>query len=299
MNVKLNYSPREPGDFPRWTFPTLDFEYHSQSQSVWMFYKADGPPCFTFQTISDVVDIRESLRGLFHSDLRSRYPIRYFVMASHKPGVFNLGGDLVMFSQAIKDGDREVLRAYAHACIDGVYGLVTAFGLPIVTLSVVTGQALGGGLEAALALDFMLASETAKIGVPEVAFNSFPGMGAISLLSRRVGTAIAEEIISTGAIYTGRQMFDLGVVDNVAPAEHAHRAALEWMTEGGEDRQLRRLALAVARRRWFPVSYDELLRITDIWADCASDVTPQDVRHMDRLASAQKRMLAEGLETVS
>lgn len=293
MNPKLTYRPRDPAEFPRWTFPTLDLEYEPASQSVWMYYKADGPPCFTFQTISDVVDVRESLRLLFRSDFRPRYPVRYFVMASRKAGIFNLGGDLTMFSQAIRNGDREILRAYAHACIDGVYGLATGFGLPIVTVSVITGQALGGGLEAALALDFIFASETAKIGVPEVAFNSFPGMGAVTLLSRRVGTARAEEIISTGSIYSGRQMYEFGVVDFVAPDSGVHQAALDWMSEGEEERQVRRLAMAVARRRWFPVSFDELIRITDLWADCASDITPQDIRHMERLASAQKRMLAD------
>jgi DSF synthase len=293
MVPTLTYRPRVPADFPRWTFPTLDFEYHAASQSVWMYYKADGPPCFTFQTLADMADVRESLRALFHSDLRPRYPIRYFAMASRKAGVFTLGGDLAMFSPAIKNGQREILYAYAHACIDVVYGLATAFGLPIVTLSVVTRQALGGGLEAALAEDYLLASEGAKLGVPEVAFNSFPGMGAVSLLSRRVGTAVAEEIISTGTVYSGRQMFELGVVDLVSPEGRAHETALEWMSGGGEERQLRRLAMAVARRRCFPVSHEELIRITDLWADCSSEITPQDIRHMERLVSAQRRMLAD------
>ena len=293
MSPKLTYRPRDPREFPNWKFATLDFEYDQASQSVWMYYKADGPPCFTFQTLSDMADVRESLRHLFHSDQRSRNPVRYFVMASRKPGVFNLGGDLATFSQAIRNGEREILHAYAYACIDVVYGLATAFGLPIVTLSVITGQALGGGLEAALAEDYLFAEDTAKIGVPEVAFNTFPGMGAVSLLSRRVGTAVAEEIISTGAVYSGREMFDLGVVDIVAAEGSAQEAALTWMSEGGEDRHLRRLAMAVARRRWFPVSYDELIRITELWADCSSEITPHDIRHMERLVSAQRRMLAD------
>jgi DSF synthase len=212
-------------------------------------------------------------------------------MASRKPGVFNLGGDLAMFAQSIRDQERESLRAYAHACIDVVHGLATAFGLPIVTLSVITGQALGGGLEAALAEDFLLADATARIGVPEVAFNTFPGMGAVSLLSRRLGTAKAEEIIASGKVYTGQQMFDMGVVDLLAQEGEATATALAWMTDGGQDRYARRLAIARARRQFFPVSFDELLKITDLWVDCSFDVTPHDIRHMERLAAAQKRMI--------
>jgi DSF synthase len=205
--------------------------------------------------------------------------------------VFNLGGDLAMFARSIREQQRETLRAYAHACVDVVHGLATAFGLPIVTLSVITGQALGGGLEAAMAEDFVLADETAKIGVPEVAFNTFPGMGAVSLLSRRMGAAVAEEIIGSGKVYSGREMHELGVVDLLAAEGQAIPTALAWMSDGGEERYARRLAIAQARRRFFPVSYAELVKITDLWVDCSFDVTPHDIRHMERLAAAQKRMI--------
>jgi DSF synthase len=54
---------------------------------------------------------------------------------------------------------------------------------------------------------------------------------------------------------------------------------------------VRRLAMAQTRRRLFPVSYAELEQITDLWVDCSCDVLPQDIRHMERLAAAQKKML--------
>ncbi len=292
MQIAFNVSPREPSDFPRWTFDNLDVEYDAPSCSVWMYYKEEGPPFYSLQTLIDMASVRESLRGLAASSHRDAFPIRYFVMASRKRGVFNLGGDLAMFAQSIKDQAREELTAYAHACIDVVHGLATAFGLPIVTLSVITGQALGGGMEAALAEDFILADETARIGVPEVAFNTFPGMGAVSLLSRRLGDARAEEIIGSGKVYTGRQMFDLGVVDILANEGEAASTALNWMRDGGGERYERRLAMARARRRFFPLSYDELIKITDLWVECSFDVTPHDIRHMERLAAAQKRMLS-------
>ncbi len=292
MQLKIRCRPRKAADFPNWTFPNLDFDYEPETQSVWMYYKEDGPPFYTFQTLTDMADIRESLRAFFASELIEAFPIRYFVMASRKPGVFNLGGDLAMFAQSIKDGDRIWLRDYAHACIDVVHGLAIGFGLPIVTLSVITGQALGGGLEAALAEDFLLAEETAKIGVPEVAFNTFPGMGAVSLLTRRLGAAKAEEIIASGHVYSGAQMHDIGVVDILAEPGHAHERAREWMLQGGEARYARRLAIAAARRRFFPVTFEELVRITDLWVECSCDITPHDVRHMERLASAQKKMIA-------
>jgi DSF synthase len=282
----------DPSSFPDWKLATLDLEYDPGSQSVWMYYKAEGDPFYSLQTLTDMRTVIESLKGLFASPYIARYPVRYFCMASHKPGVFQLGGDLAMFAQSIRQGERQYLRRYAHACIDVIYGLTTSFGLPIVTLSVITGQALGGGFEAALAQDFLLADETARIGVPEVAFNTFPGMGAVSLLSRRLGAAKAEEIISSGHVYSGRDMYGMGVVDILAAPGEAREAALKWMAHGGEERHARRLALAEARRRFFPISYEELIEITDLWVECSCDVTPHDIRHMERLASAQKRMFS-------
>jgi len=292
MMLKLPYQPRAPEDFPDWSFETLDFEYNSETQSVWMFYKASAPPFYSFETLLDMADVRESLKLFYKSDFIQDFPLKYFVMASHKPGVFKLGGDLATFAECIRQKDKDGLTRYAHACIDVISGLTCAFDLPIVTLSLVTGQALGGGLEAALALDFIMAEETARLGVPEVAFNSFPGMGAVSLLSRRLGTAKAETLIASGRVYAAKEMIALGVIDYIAPDDQGVALAMEWMTLGGQERFQRRLALTAARRRFFPVSERELLDITNLWVACCANVSDTDLRHMDRLVAAQKRKAA-------
>ena len=289
MSKAFHYAPRSAADFPNWSFETVEVEYDRASHSVWMHYKESAPPFYSMQTLADMASVRESIRALFLGPEIEAFPIRYFVMASRKPGVFKLGGDLAMFADSIRGNEREELRVYAHACIDVVHGLFTAFNLPIVTLAAITGQALGGGLEAALAEDYVLADEGARIGVPEVAFNTFPGMGAISLLTRRLGSADAEEIISSGRVYDGREMYDLGVVDILAPDGKARETAIDWMMEGGAERHERRLKIASMRRRFFPISYEELIKITDLWVDCSIGVTSHDIRHMERLAAAQKR----------
>ena len=295
MAPLMTFSPRSPQSFPDWRFDTLDFEYDPVTRSAWMSYKAEGPPYFTFQTLVDTVDVRESLRALYRSAPPEAFPVRYFVMASNQPGVFKLGGDLAEFADCVRRGDAATLTAYAHTCVDSVHGLVNAFDLPIVSLSLVCGQALGGGLEGALAQHFLMAEEGARLGVPEVSFNSFPGMGAVSLLSRRVGAARAESIIASGQIYSAREMYGLGVVDFLAPTGHGDKNAREWMSEGGEVRFQRRLALTQARRRFFPVSHKELLDITDLWVSCCLNLTKADLRHMDRLVGAQRRMSAAAI----
>ncbi len=290
MSDVFAYQAQQPDAFPHWNFETVEVEYHPQTASLWMHYKETSPPYYSLQTVADVASVRESIKARFaHPDYASQ-PIRYFVMASRRPGVFKLGGDLSMFADAIRENNREQMRVYAHACVEVMHSLFVAFDLPIVTLSVVTGQALGGGLEAALAEDYMLADETAVLGVPEAAFNTFPGMGAVSLLARRLGNASAEEMISTGRTVSGQEAYDMGLVDLVAPEGQARQAAIDWMLNGGEERFERRRQIAALRRRFFPVSLKDLIQITDVWVDCSCDVTSRDIRHMERLAAAQRRI---------
>jgi DSF synthase len=288
-NSVLTYDPRDPEAFPRWEFETLDIDYDRETQSVWMSYKASAPHSYSLKMLAEIADVRESLRALFGSPAIERHPIRYFVMASKKPNVFSLGGDLASFAAAIRRRDLDSLYHYGHVAIDVIHGLTASFDLPIVTLSVVAGQCLGGGFEGALTTDFLIAESDAKLGVPEQAFNTFPGMGAVTLLTRRVGSALSEQIISSGAAYSGTEMHDMGVVDVVAPPGRLRETALAWMLEG-EERWLRRRALAQTRRQCFPVEHEELIKIVELWAECSYNVLEQDLRHMERLVAAQKRL---------
>lgn len=291
MSSLFSFDERSLLDFPFATYENIEVAYHRDTCSVWMSYKESAPPYYSMQTLAEIADVRDRLRALFASPQIADFPVRYFIMASKKPGIFNLGGDLSMFADSIRNQEHQSLRAYAHACVDLVYGLATAFGLPMVTLSVVSGQALGGGLEGALAQDYVLADETARLGVPEVAFNTFPGMGAVTLLSRRLGTAGTEEIITSGKVYTGREMYDLGVVDILAPEGGADAAAIEWMSVD-DAKHRRRRDMAALRRVIFPISREELMTITDLWVDCSAQVSSHDIRHMERLAAAQLRKFA-------
>lgn len=280
-----------PEDFPDWRFDHLDVEYDLLTQSVWMSYRANAPLCYTPHTLNEMMRFRLALQALFESGLTVRYPVRYFVIASNKPRVFNLGGDLATFAAAIRTHNVDLLRRYAHACVDLIDSLLRGLDLPIVTVSAVHGQCLGGAFEAALATDFILAEENARFAMPEVSFNTFPGMGAVSLLTRKLGAALAQKIISEGRVYTGREMYDLEAIDFLARDGEIRAATRAWMLKDSDIMWARRRTLAEARRRASPVTRDELIRITDLWADCSTRINDADLRHMERLVRAQKRLV--------
>jgi enoyl-CoA hydratase/carnithine racemase len=97
--------------------------------------------------------------------------------------------------------------------------------LPMPTIAAIEGDALGGGLELALCCDLRVASERARLGMPEVRLAVIPGSGGTQRLPRVVGLARAKELILTGRIIDAAEAYRIGLVNQVVPAGEALRAA--------------------------------------------------------------------------
>jgi enoyl-CoA hydratase len=91
--------------------------------------------------------------------------------------------------------------------------------LPQPVIAAVSGYALGGGCELALACDFRIASEGAKFGLPEIKIGAFPGGGGTQRLPRLIGAAKAKEMIFTGDPISADQALSLGLVVKVVPKD--------------------------------------------------------------------------------
>jgi enoyl-CoA hydratase len=89
--------------------------------------------------------------------------------------------------------------------------------LPQPVIAAVSGYALGGGCELALACDFRIASDTARFGLPEIKIGAFPGGGGTQRLPRLIGTAKAKEMILIGDPITAEQALAVGLVMKVTP----------------------------------------------------------------------------------
>jgi DSF synthase len=284
------YRPRSgqiAGRLPLGDFAELDVSLDGESRTYWCMMRP-GEPSFRPTLLEDLNRMQRSLKRLFVDRAPADPPIRYFVVGSHAPGIFNLGGDLKLFGTLIRRGDRERLRSYATACIDVIYNNAVAYDLPIVTIAMVQGDALGGGFEAALSCDVIVAERRAKFGLPEILFNLFPGMGAYSFLARRVGPLQAEKIIMSGKIYEAAELHDLGIVDVLvedgqAPAAVRSHIARHTRRHNAEQ------AIYAVRRRVNPLRYEELSDIIDIWVDAALRLSEADLRKMERITMAQNR----------
>jgi DSF synthase len=266
----------------------LHAHFDENANVMWLRWNPQPRPCFNPRLLSD---LRTYCDFVTRSEARIRcrgddYPLEYTVLASDSPGAFNLGGDLDLFQQLIANRDRAGLLLYGRACIDVLYRNYVAYDLPLTTISLVQGDCLGGGFEAALSSDLVVAEKGARFGFPEILFNLFPGMGAYSFLERRVGQKITEELLTSGRIYSADEMLSLGMVDAVAQdGEGEARVAALIKSRARSRNGLS--ALAMARRRVHRIDFAELMDIVEIWVDSALRLNPRDLKLMQRLVSKQ------------
>ena len=97
--------------------------------------------------------------------------------------------------------------------------------IPKPTVAAITGYALGGGFELALACDRRIVGENAKVGQPEILLGVIPGAGGTQRLARLIGPSKAKDIIFTGRHVKADEALSLGMVDEVVPAEEVYQAA--------------------------------------------------------------------------
>jgi DSF synthase len=223
--------------------------------------------------------------------------LQYFICGSKTPGVYNLGGDLLHFAECIRRQDFAAMRNYAETCVRMQYANTTGFDAPIITMALVQGDALGGGFEHALAFDILVAERSARMGLPEIIFNLFPGMGAYSFLTRRVGRQLAEKFILQGKIHSAEELHEMGIVDILVEDGQGEAAIIDY-TQRNRNRFGAERAVYRARRRAHPIELQELLDITLIWAETAMTLTDADIRKMERLASAQERRMDRKLKVI-
>jgi DSF synthase len=264
---------------------SLEIRVDSIDRVIWSFVPATGAVCFTSELLRDLAAMQRAVRAAYARDRN----LRYLVSGSRIPEVYNLGGDLALFTRLIESGDKAGLHDYARSCIDILFFNSVGLDLPLVTVTVVQGDALGGGFEAALSHDVIVAEKRARFGLPEVMFNLFPGMGAYNFLRRRLGSTAAERLILSGKTFTAEEMHAIGVVDVLAEDGQGEEVAAEHLRRHGR-RFNAHHAMVQVRRRVDPVSYDELAAVTDIWVDAALRLDRTDLRKMERLRAAQVKM---------
>lgn len=273
-------------------YTQIDIEFDPHTAALYSWMRPSPRPCFNAVVLEDIKNSERLLRAnrghINHQG--HQHKVDYLVIGSRTPRVFNLGGDLNMLVQAIKRKDRDLLMYYGGLCIDNQLSHATGCDGLVTTIALVQGRALGGGFECALACDVVISERSATYALPEVQFNLFPGMGALSFLGRRVGLKLAEEIISGGQVYSAAELLELGIIDQVVADGEGADAVRELIAHRKRRGNMQR-ALQLAKRRFSPVNEAELRDIVEIWVDAALRLSDRDLRLMTRLVNAQNKLV--------
>lgn len=247
--------------------------------------------CYTPAIMRDMRHAQMHIRDVVASHGADAEPFRYLVWTSAAPRAWSLGGDLATFTRMIREGDEIGLREYAHLAIDILHDNLVSLDLPILTIALIQGDAIGGGFEAMLTDDVVIAERGAKFGMPEILFDLFPGMGGYSFLRRKVGPALARQLLEDGVTRDADELKSLGLVDVVCDAG-AGEAALERFVADNDRRFHTLLTLKRVRDRADPLTKRELVEIVDMWVDLAMRLGEPQLRRMDCLARVQERKRA-------
>lgn len=266
----------------------INVTHDHASKTVWVEFKYKKRPCFTTELLDELRTAQRSISKTAMAEYREGRSDRllFQVIASTDNQVFSLGGDLEYFINLIEAKDRDALSRYARICIDIQYASVTHYDIPFTTIALVEGEALGGGFEAALSGNVLVAERKARFGFPEITFGMFPGMGALSLLVRKITPGMARRLMMDNRIYTAAELYELGVVDVLAPDGGGKAAVADYIKRHTNVAPgLHGFQAAVDRA--LPISYDELLDVVELWVDAAMQLTEKNRRLMAYFARAQ------------
>ena len=150
-----------------------------------------------------LLELREILRALWNDD-----KVRVLVLTGEGYRAFIAGADI----KEMREMDHVDMHRFCSLGLEVAELLENA---PFVTIAAVNGYALGGGLEMALACDFIYCTEDAKLGLPEVSLGLIPGFGGTQRLARAVGTRKAKEWIMTGKRLNAEEALECGLVNKI------------------------------------------------------------------------------------
>ena len=162
----------------------------------------------------------EELHSAFET-LESDPQVRVIILRGSGPKAFVAGADIAEFANyGVEEGKELSARGQRD-----LFDLVENLRTPVI--AAINGFALGGGLELAMACHFRVASENAKMGLPEVSLGVIPGYGGTQRLPMLVGRGRAMEMVLTGGMITAEKALEYGLVNHVVPLEGLDDFCLE------------------------------------------------------------------------
>lgn len=283
--------------------PQLDIVHESDKRLIKAIMKPVSTPCFNRALLKDLYAFQYNLKLNHGYFLEHGFPepqtdpVRFIQFCSSVPGVFSLGGDLSLIRKAIMRKDELWLHSYANLCIENLW--VSYMGAEsVTTIALVQGIAFGGGFECALSADVIVAEEHSRFSFPEVMFNLFPGMGALSFLARTIGMSAAEKMISNRRVYTAHELHEMGIVDIIAKRDEGQQAVYDWINQVGPNLNAFQ-GIKRTKKIVNGIKHSELKEVAAMWVRTALNINERNLKMMDVLVKAQHNKIRNLADVVN
>lgn len=263
-------------------------EYDPTYRALWCTLKSNPIPAFTPTLLQNIRCMQDTI-AQYCFEMPKHKP-HYLIWMSDNSSVFSLGLDLTHIHDLIIRKDEENLDQYLQTCIDVLYiNLMKLDISPLITITLLRGKAYGGGFEAALSSDIVIAEKNTLCSFPEIRYNLLPSLGTLNMLLRRYSPSIIDPLIFEGKHINTDQLSKMGL---------AH----EVISEGtGEEFILKKLQQINSRHSLYAsiyktknaitnVTFNELETFRKEWVQTALSLKPQHLQRICRFATAQKRI---------
>jgi DSF synthase len=251
----------------------------SKKKILWLEFGNNHELHISLTTISDYCDALATISYLIKNN-----NICTVIIKSLNKRVWNMGGDLEFFINCIKSNNIDQLKDYAYKSVKAIHAISNGFNSDAVVISLVQGNAYGGGFECALASDYIVSEGHVQYSFPESLFGTFPGMGAYSFLTRKIGFDKASKMINSPSRWTAEELIELKIIDLIVERDSSEK-----------------LISLIEKNRFLPKgkiekncapSLNELLSIVDEWIETVLKLDGEKLELMQKIVVAQKKLLA-------
>jgi DSF synthase len=269
--------------------PQLKLEYEEPIKTLWVTIAPEPKPVFTFDLVRSVSRLQTAITALWGPGRNLRSPIRYFAYRASGQ-IFTMGGDLDFYLECIAKGDGPALQEYARLSIEGVIGNASSLSGSAITMATIEGKGIGGGIDAPLSCNLVIAEEQTCFSYPEVKFNHFP-ITAVAVLSRRIGARAAHHLLMTGDELSATQFEAAGALDAVVPSGDGENWLRKYATATLPMHGARLSLFEAFHQRQAESFRRELESVARTWSDYMLRLSPMEISRLQRISVGQDRML--------
>ncbi len=202
-------------------------------------------------------------------------------------GLFNLGGDLKLFSE-IANSDVETIEKVTLMYAKAAHRWNHLYEENIITVSVVNGDAYGGGLEVAIGAGYSIAEKGYLGGFPEVTLGFIPNAGAVEILARKLGVDKAISIITEPKIFEFEKLHEIGVFDSIVEQGTGVRAGLQRINFERKS-QVAFNTLKKIKTRLHPLTEESFIATALTWVELLKALTPFHHKKIAKIVAIQAK----------